>query len=71
MGCMDKISIDSYPVFLTGQALETVYEWSNTLKGFQQRLSPYFARSEAPVRCVQLHPSLAQPGRAEEWMANC
>lgn len=58
---MDKISIDSYPVFLTGQALETVYEWSNTLKGFQQRLSPYFARQEARQAAFNYIQALLSP----------
>jgi len=58
---MDRISIDSYPVFLTGQALETVYEWSNTLKGFQQRLSPYFARSEARQAAFNYIQALLSP----------
>jgi len=58
---MDKISIDSYSVFLTGQALETVYEWSNTLKRFQQRLSPYFARSEARQAAFNYIQALLSP----------
>ena len=58
---MDRISIDPYPVFLTGQALETVYEWSNTLKGFQQRLSPYFARSEARQAAFNYIQALLSP----------
>ena len=58
---MDRISIDSYPVFLTGQALETVYEWSNTLKRFQQRLSPYFARSEARQAAFNYIQALLSP----------
>lgn len=44
---MDKALIDSSQLFLTGNALETVCQWSNTLKSFQQHLSPYFARCEA------------------------
>ncbi|MBD1867197.1 hypothetical protein H6F95_07755 [Cyanobacteria bacterium FACHB-471] len=44
---MDKALIDPSQLFLTGSALETVCQWSNTLKSFQQRLSPYFARCEA------------------------
>jgi len=44
---MDKALIDPFQLFLTGNALETVCQWSNTLKSFQQRLSPYFARCEA------------------------
>ena len=67
---MDKAQIDPSQLFLTGSALETVCHWSNTLKSFQQRLSPYFARQEAPVRCLQLYSSAAQSCRTEEWMAN-
>jgi hypothetical protein len=44
---MDKILPAPSQLFLTGNALETVYQWSNVLKSFQQRLSPYFARCEA------------------------
>ncbi len=44
---MDKALIDPSQLFLTGSALETVCQWSNILKSFQQRLSPYFARCEA------------------------
>jgi len=43
---MDKALIDSSQLFLSGNALETVCQWSNTLKSFQQRLSPYFVRCE-------------------------
>lgn len=39
--CMDKIEITPSTAFLTGQALKTVCQWSNILKSFQQRLSPY------------------------------
>ena len=67
---MDKAQIDPSQLFLTGSALETVCHWSNTLKSFQQRLSPYFARQEAPVRRLQVYSSSAQPCRTEEWMAN-
>lgn len=44
---MDESLIDPSQLFLTGSALETVCQWSNTLKSFQQRLIPYFARCEA------------------------
>jgi hypothetical protein len=62
--------IDPSQLFLTGSALETVCQWSNILKSFQQHLSPHFARQEAPVRCLQLYSSAAQPYRTEKWMAN-
>ena len=39
--------LDSTNLFPTGTALETLAEWSNLLKSFQQRLGSYFARSEA------------------------
>jgi hypothetical protein len=67
---MAQTLIDPSQLFLTGKVLETVYQWSNILKSFQQRLSPYFARQEAPVRCLQLYSSSAQSCRTEEWMAN-
>ena len=44
---MDKALIDPSQLFITDNALETVCQWSNTLKSFQQSLSPYFARCEA------------------------
>lgn len=47
--------------FLTGQALETVCQWSNILKSFQQRLSPYFARSEARQAAFNYIQALLSP----------
>jgi len=58
---MDRISIDPSQVFLSGQALETVYEWSNALKSFQQRLSPYFARCEARQAAFNYIQALLSP----------
>jgi hypothetical protein len=39
--------LDGTNLLLTGTALETLAQWSNLLKSFQQRLGCYFARSEA------------------------
>ena len=75
---MDKAQIDPSQLFLTGSALETLCHWSNTLKSFQQRLSPYFARQEAPVRrrfdnAIDLH--LQQKPlfltASKYWFTNC
>ena len=58
---MNRISIDPYQAFLTGSALETVCHWSNTLKSFQQRLSPYFARCEARQAAFNYIQALLSP----------
>ena len=58
---MDKARIDPSQLFLTGSALETVCHWSNTLKSFQQRLSPYFARSEARQAAFNYIQALLSP----------
>jgi len=39
--------LDTSNVFLAGEALEALSEWSSTLKTFQQKLGKHFARSEA------------------------
>jgi hypothetical protein len=39
--------LDTSNVFLTGVALETLSEWSTTLKSFGQQLGKDFARAEA------------------------
>ena len=39
--------LDTSNVFLTGEALETLSQWSATLKTFQQKLGKNFARTEA------------------------
>ena len=44
---MAQTLVDPSQLFLTGNVLETVHQWSNILKSFQQRLSPHFARQEA------------------------
>lgn len=58
---MDTIAITPSQAFLTGQALETVCQWSNILKSFQQRLSPYFARSEARQAAFNYIQALLSP----------
>ncbi|MBW4528934.1 MAG: IS701 family transposase [Phormidium tanganyikae FI6-MK23] len=58
---MDRLSIDPSQVFLTGQALEAVCEWSNALKSFQQRLSPYFTRTEARQAAFNYIQALLSP----------
>lgn len=58
---MDRIAIDPSQSFLTGNALETVCQWSNTLKSFQQRLSPYFARAEARQAAFNYIQALLSP----------
>ena len=55
------IAITPDQAFLTGQALETVCQWSNILKSFQQRLSPYFARSEARQAAFNYIQALLSP----------
>lgn len=58
---MDKALIAPSQLFLTGRALETVCQWSNTLKSFQQRLSPYFARCEAHQAAFNYIQALLSP----------
>jgi len=58
---MDTIAITPSQAFLTGQALETVCQWSNILKSFQQRLSPYFARTEARQAAFNYIQALLSP----------
>ena len=58
---MDTIAITPSQAFLTGQALETVCQWSNILKSFQQRLSPYFARAEARQAAFNYIQALLSP----------
>lgn len=58
---MDKALIVLSQLFLTGNALETVCQWSNTLKLFQQRLSPYFARCEARQAAFNYIQALLSP----------
>ncbi len=53
--------IDPSQLFLTGSALETVCHWSNTLKSFQQRLSPYFVRQEARQAAFNYIQALLSP----------
>ena len=57
---MAQTLVDPSQLFLTGNVLETVHQWSNILKSFQQRLSPHLARQEAPVHCLQLYSSSAE-----------
>lgn len=58
---MDKALIDPSQLFLTGNALETVCQWSHILKSFQQRLSPYFARCEARQAAFHYIQALLSP----------
>jgi SRSO17 transposase len=53
--------IDPSQLFLTGSALETVCHWSNTLKSFQQHLSPHFARQEARQAAFNYIQALLSP----------
>jgi SRSO17 transposase len=53
--------VDSTNLFPTGTALETIAEWSNLLKSFQQRLGPYFARSEARQAAFNYIQALLSP----------
>ena len=39
--------LDTSNVFLTGEALEALSQWSSTLKAFEQKLGKHFARCEA------------------------
>ena len=55
------MAITPSQAFLTEQALETVCQWSNILKSFQQRLSPYFARSEARQAAFNYIQALLSP----------
>lgn len=65
---MDKALINPSQVFLTKNALETVCQWSNTLKSFQQRLSPYFSRCEARQAAFHYIQALLSPvERTNGW----
>lgn len=58
---MAQTLVDPSQLFLTGNVLETVYKWSNILKSFQQRLSPYFARQEARQAAFKYIQALLSP----------
>ena len=58
---MAQTLVDPSQLFLTGNVLETVYQWSNILKSFQQRLSPYFARQEARQAAFNYIQALLSP----------
>lgn len=53
--------LDSTNLFPTGTALETLAEWSNLLKSFQQRLGSYFVRSEARQAAFNYIQALLSP----------
>ena len=53
--------LDTSNVFLTGEALEALSEWSSTLKTFQQKLGKHFARSEARVAAFDYIQALLSP----------
>jgi SRSO17 transposase len=53
--------LDITTLFPTGTALETLAEWSNLLKSFQQRLGSYFARSEARQAAFNYIQALLSP----------
>lgn len=53
--------LDTSNVFLTGEALETLSEWSATLKSFQQRLGKDFARAEARLAAFDYIQALLSP----------
>ncbi len=53
--------LDNTTLFPTGPALETLAEWSNLLKSFQQRLGSYFARSEARQAAFNYIQALLSP----------
>ena len=54
--------LDTSNVFLTGEALEALSQWSSTLKAFQQKLLKYFARSEARKAAFDYIQALLSPG---------
>ena len=58
---MAQTLVDPCQLFLTGNVLETVYQWSNILKSFQQRLSPHFARCEARQAAFNYIQALLSP----------
>lgn len=53
--------LDTSNVFLTGEALEALSEWSTTLKTFQQKLRKHFARSEASLAAFNYIQALLSP----------
>ncbi len=56
--------LDTSNVFLTGEALEALSQWSATLKTFQQKLGKHFARSEARLAAFDYIQALLNP---VEW----
>lgn len=65
---MAQTLVDPSQLFLTGNVLETVYQWSNILKSFQQRLSPHFARCEARQAAFNYIQALLSPvERKNSW----
>ncbi len=57
--------LDITNLFSTGPELETLAEWSNLLKSFQQRLGAYFARSEARQAAFNYIQALLSPVERE------
>ena len=53
--------LDTSNVFLTGEALETLSEWSAALKSFQQQLGKNFARAEARLAAFNYIQALLSP----------
>lgn len=53
--------LDTSSVFLTGEALEALSQWSSTLKAFQQKLGKHFARSEARLAAYDYIQALRSP----------
>lgn len=48
-------------IFLTGEALESLSQWSHSLKCFQTRIGKYFARSEARLAAWDYIQALLSP----------
>ena len=53
--------LDTSNVFLTGEALEALSQWSGTLKTFQQQLGEHFARAEARLAAFDYIQAILSP----------
>lgn len=54
--------VDASNVFLSGEALEALSQWSSTLKTFQQKLGKHFARAEARLAAFDYIQALRASG---------
>jgi hypothetical protein len=58
---------EEFNYFPSGQALEALCAWSDSLKSFQQRIGKYFARSEATGAAFDYIQANAMSSGTEKW----